>query len=118
LPVEVKINIESGQEKFICRNAFINKDILDKKTSLRRKQPFTIPLANWFSKPEYLPDFLKNIISGDMVKKQGILNPKVVKEIAANVSTKGVGPSTLVSEADRLFAICVFSLWYEEFING
>jgi len=118
LPVDFKINMDSGEEKFICRSTFFNKGILDKATSSRKKQPFTIPLANWLSDQEHLPDFLKDIISGDIIKQQGILNPKMVKNIAKNVSSTGIGPSTLVSEADRLLSICVFTLWYKEFFSG
>ena len=118
LPVDFKINIDLEQEKAICRNTFINKGVLDKATASRKKQPFTIPLANWLSEPEHLPGFLKDILSGNMLKQQGILNPEMVIRMADNVSSKGIGPSTLVSEADRLFAICVFTLWYKEFING
>jgi asparagine synthase (glutamine-hydrolysing) len=117
LPVRLKIDIDLEQEKVICRNTFINKGILDKETSSRKKQPFTIPLPNWLSEPEQLPDFLKDILSGNMVKQQGILNPEMVIRLANKVSSKGTGPSTLVSEADRLFAVCVFTLWYKEFIN-
>ena len=33
------------------------------------------------------------------------------------VSTHGIGPQTLVSSADRVFSIIVFTLWYEAFFR-
>ena len=118
LPVDFKINLDSRVEKFICRQAFINSGILDKATAFRKKQPFTIPLAEWLSKPDNLPDFLKEIVWGNIIKEQGIINPDIVKKITGKISSSGIGPSTLVSEADRLFAIIIFTIWYNEFITA
>lgn len=119
LPVEFKVGVESGQEKLICRHSFFHKGILDKETAFRKKQPFTAPLAHWFSQsPKKLPDFLQEVLLGDMIKKQGILDPEMVKGMINKVSAKGVGPATLVSEADRVFAVCIFSLWYHEFFQS
>jgi len=118
LPVDFKINLDLGLEKYICRRTYVHQGMLDQTTAFRKKQPFTVPLAPWLSTPCNLPDFLREVIEGDVIKKQGLLNSKMVKGIAQRVTTEGVGPSTLVSEADRLFAISVFTLWYEEFIKG
>ncbi len=41
----------------------------------------------------------------------------MVKELSETVSAAGVGPETLVSGADRMFAAIVFTLWYEEFFG-
>ena len=53
-----------------------------------------------------------------MIKRHGVLDLKMVKELKSQVTTAGVGPATLVSGADRLFAVLVFTLWYEEFCCG
>ncbi len=117
LPTGFKIHLGLGQEKMICRYAFVKHSVLDRETAYREKQPFTMPLADWLSNPSSLPDFIREIVIGDAVKRQGILNGTVVKEMARKVSSEGVGPETLVSEADRIFAVIVFTLWYEEFFG-
>nr|MBL0731969.1 hypothetical protein [Desulfobacterales bacterium] len=118
LPVDFKININSGHDKFICRDAFYKKGLLDQKTAFRGKQPFTIPMADWLAEPDDLPEALKEVLLGDMIEKQGIINPDFAKSLISNVSAKGIGPSTLVSSADQVFAISIFTLWYDIFMNG
>lgn len=115
LPVEFKVNLNERKEKFICRYAFDTYDILDHDTALRVKQPFTIPLADWLAEPGSLPEVMQDILLGDVVKEQGVLNPDFVKTLAGSVSADGVGPQTLVSAADRVFAVVIFSIWYNEF---
>ena len=41
----------------------------------------------------------------------------MVKEIAGKVSKEKMGPATLVSNADRAFAVVMFTLWHQEFFN-
>ena len=118
LPVDFKVNINSGHDKFICRDAFYRKGILDHKAAFRGKQPFTIPMADWLAKPDDLPESLQEVLLGGMIEKHGIINPDFAKNLINNVSVKGIGPSTLVSAADQVFAICIFTLWYDIFING
>jgi hypothetical protein len=117
LPVRFKVNPDLGQEKMICRYAFEKYAVLDRATAYREKQPFTIPLADWLSDPGSLPSIIKEILLGDMVEKQGILNYKMVKELAGRISVRDVHPNTLVSTADQVFAAVMFTLWYEEFFN-
>jgi asparagine synthase (glutamine-hydrolysing) len=117
LPPDFKVDLGLEQEKMICRYSFVKYSVLDRETAYRKKQLFTVPLAGWLSDPSSLPDFMKEIILGDVVKKQGILNENMVKELAESVSAAGVGPETLVSGADRVFAAIVFTLWYEEFFG-
>jgi asparagine synthase (glutamine-hydrolysing) len=117
LPVDLKVNLDRGQAKFICGYSYDKYSVMDNSTALRPKLPFTIPLANWLSDPSSLPEFLKEILLGDVVEKQGILDSDVVKKHVKRVSTKGVGPQTLVSDADRVFAVIMFTLWYNEFFE-
>ena len=117
LPPGFKVNLGLGQEKMICRHAFTKYSVLDRETGYREKQPFTVPLADWLSDPSTLPGFMKEIVLGDVVEKQGILSGNMVRELAGRVSAEGVGPETLVSAADRVFAVIVFTLWYEEFFG-
>ena len=115
LPMNFKTNLESIREKFICSHSYLKHHIIDYKTAFRRKQPFTIPLANWLSAPADLPDFLQEILMGDTILQQGIIDPKYSKSLVKEINTKGIGPETLVSAADRVFAIIIFTLWYQTF---
>ncbi|MCK5914831.1 MAG: hypothetical protein KAG92_01730, partial [Deltaproteobacteria bacterium] len=115
LPVDYKINLKEGREKYILREAFSRYKLLDERSAWRRKQPFTSPLAAWLGERDLWPEIVAEALSGDMVKRQGVLDPKMVSELTQQVTTAGVGPETLVSGADRLFAVLVFTLWYEEF---
>ena len=115
LPVHFKVNLEEGREKFICSHAYDRYSVLDQETALRKKLPFTIPLADWLSDPSSLPDFLQEIMLGDVIQKQGIFDEDIVKEYVKKISADGIGPQTLVSEADKVFAIIVFTLWYNAF---
>ena len=118
LPVAYKIDLSQGREKYICRRTFSRYKLLDERSVWRRKQPFTSPLAAWLGDQKAWPEVVSEALSGSMIKRQGVLDPKMVKELMAQVSTAGVGPATLVSGADRLFAVLVFTLWYEEFGCG
>ncbi len=68
------------------------------------------------------PDELLSLVFGagdpatGLVHKQGILDPEFVLELTTRVAAEGVTPETLVSDADRVFAILVFTLWHEEFL--
>ncbi len=117
LPVDLKVNLDKGQAKFICSYSYDKYSVMDHSTAHRPKLPFTIPLANWLSDPSSLPEFLKEILLGDVVKKQGILDQGIVTNLVKRVSTKGVGPQTLVSDADRVFAVIIFTLWYNQFFE-
>jgi asparagine synthase (glutamine-hydrolysing) len=115
LPVGFKVNIDECREKFICSHAYADFSVLDHETAFRKKQPFTIPLADWLAKPATLPDFLQEIMLGNIIKRQGILNQDLAREHMSKITVCGIGPQTLVSEADRIFSIIIFTLWYNEF---
>ena len=117
LPVRLKVDLDSVREKFICSNAFLKFNVLDQETAYRRKQPFTIPLADWLAASGSLPDFLRDILYGDIIHRQGMLNPDYARLLAGRVSARGIGPETLVSAADRVFSIIIFTLWYQEFFS-
>ena len=117
IPVRFKVHPGLGQEKMLCRYAFEKYAILDRASAYREKQPFTIPLADWLSDPGSLPDVIKEILMGNIVEKQGILNYKMVKNMAGRISAGDMRPNTLVSTADQVFAAVVFTLWYEEFFG-
>ncbi|MBC2716850.1 MAG: asparagine synthase (glutamine-hydrolyzing) [Desulfobacteraceae bacterium] len=117
LPVNLKVDLESVREKYICSHSYLKYSILDHETAYRRKQPFTIPIADWLAAPDKLPDFLQEILFGDIIRRQGILDPEYAWSLAGQITTHGIGPETLVSVADQVFSIIIFTLWYQEFFS-
>lgn len=115
LPVQMKVNLSMNHEKLICAYTYLKYDVLDAVTAIRRKQPFTFPMADWLSDSAALPGFIREILSGDEVRRQNILDPVFVKNLAGVVTAENIGPQTLVSAADQMFSIIVFTLWYREF---
>jgi len=115
LPPEYKIDLSGNRGKDICRRAFSRFGLLDEKSAWRRKQPFTSPLAVWLADRRLWPEVVREALAGEMIRRHGILNPAMVRELTEQVTSAGVGPATLVSGADRLFAVLVFTLWFEEF---
>lgn len=117
LPVTFKIDLDRQQEKYICRFSYLKHGMIDHETAMRPKQPFTIPLNDWLSDRKGLPEQFQEILYGNVIARHGILNPDVVKTIAGTSKTHDLRPDTLVSAADRLFSIVVFSLWYDTFLS-
>lgn len=117
LPVHLKVNLDAVREKFVCSEAYLKYHVLDAETARRRKQPFTIPMADWLAAPRTLPDFLQEILFGNVIRRQGILDPDYARSLVGKVSTRGIGPATLVSAADQVFSIIIFTLWYQEFFS-
>ncbi|HMA84262.1 MAG TPA: asparagine synthase (glutamine-hydrolyzing) [Desulfosalsimonadaceae bacterium] len=115
LPVHLKVNLSADREKYICSHAYLKHGLMNAKNAFRKKQPFTIPIPHWLADAKTRPAYVDDILSGDMIRRQGVLNPDFVTEIGKKVRTEGVGPETLVSEADRLFAVIIFTLWYDAF---
>ena len=117
LPIRMKVNLARRMGKFICRTALENKGIVDSRTAQRRKKPFTIPMAAWLLRRHDVPGFIRDIFEGSETERQGILAPGMVRQMWGRISSEGVGPDTLVSEADRVFAVMTFSLWMKEYIG-
>jgi len=118
LPVKLRVNLKAAQEKYICRESFHRFGVLPHSVTNRSKKPFTMPIADWFSHSATLPDSIQDILLGNEVHRQGILDGDLVRKYAKEVTGSGVGPETMVSAGDRIFAIVVFSLWYREFMEG
>jgi asparagine synthase (glutamine-hydrolysing) len=118
LPVGFKVRSHLSLDKYICRRAFSKSGVLPEQTAFRPKKPFTMPMAQWLERMDLLPGSIMDIARGDEVNRQGILNPEMARELAAEVSGRGVGPETLRSAADRFFAVLIFTLWYRECIEN
>jgi asparagine synthase (glutamine-hydrolysing) len=118
LPVDLRVDPRTGMNKLILREAFRRHRILPEEITGRAKKPFTMPIANWFADPSSLPERFQDVLLGKEVDRQGILNGDFVRKCAAQVTGNGVGPETMVSAGDRIFALVVFSIWYGEFMEG
>ncbi|MCF8028267.1 MAG: asparagine synthase (glutamine-hydrolyzing) [Desulfobacteraceae bacterium] len=117
LPVSMKVNLGLNREKLICAYSFVRHGLLDAKTAFRKKQPFTFPMADWLSEPRTLPEPIREVVLGNLVQQHNVLDPGFVRRLSDNVTAAGVGPQTLVSQADRLFSVIVFTLWYQHFMR-
>ncbi|MCD4706933.1 MAG: asparagine synthase (glutamine-hydrolyzing) [Candidatus Sabulitectum sp.] len=118
LPVTLRVNLKTAQEKYICRESFDCHGVLPPSVANRAKKPFTMPIADWFSDTASLPESIQDIILGNEVDRQGILDGNPVRKYAKEVTGTGIGPETMISSGDRIFSIVVFSLWYREFMEG
>ena len=115
LPVQMKVNLAQRMGKYVCRKSLLNHRVVDPATAFREKKPFTIPMAAWFLQRDDLPDYVTEIFQGGEIERAGILDPEMTKQLWNSVTADGVGPATLVSEADRIFAVLTFNLWMREF---
>ena len=115
LPVQMKVNLAQRMGKYVCRKSLLNHRVVDPVTAFREKKPFTIPMAAWFLQRDDLPDYVTEIFQGGEIERAGILDPEMTRQLWNSVTADGVGPATLVSEADRIFAVLTFSLWMGEF---
>jgi asparagine synthase (glutamine-hydrolysing) len=115
LPPALKVDLAQDREKYVCRLGFSRHSILDSETAFRAKQPFTIPVADWLASPSSLPENLQEVLLGNMMESQGILNGAYVRSLIDRVSVESTGPDTLVSGADRVLSALIFTLWFREF---
>lgn len=115
LPVEMKANLARRIGKYICRRSLFRNGVVDRTTAFRGKKPFTIPMSRWLLEKSGLPDFAQDVLHGKSEVLEGLIDMEMVREMWNSVSTEGVGPETLVSEADRLFAVLTLHIWLREF---
>ncbi len=113
VPVEELADPLEGQGKLLCRRALLEGGVLDRETAFRPKRPFTIPMAAWLLRGE-APDFVREVFEGGGLESLGLLDAGVAEGVWRSVTTEGVGPDTLVSAADRAFALLTLSLWASE----
>jgi asparagine synthase (glutamine-hydrolysing) len=111
-----KVDLARSLGKALCRDALLEGGVVDRETALRRKQPFTIPMAAWLLRGG-APELLREVFEGGMLRRQGLVDPDMAGDIWSRVSTEGVRPDTLVSAADRAFALVCLTLWVEEVLR-
>jgi len=116
LPVHMKVNLAERMGKYICRKSLYRDSVVDHATAFRGKKPFTIPMAAWLLRRDHLPPCVREVFNGGEIERMGMLDPGMTNRLWESVTTDGIGPDTLVSEADRIYAILTFSLWMREYI--
>ena len=80
LDLNLKQKINNGNSKIILRkilNKYLPKDLIN-----RQKSGFTIPLSTWLRGP--LRNWADDLLSTDLIKKQGYLNHTMVHELWKN----------------------------------
>lgn len=115
-PARLKVDLAGRIGKYLSRKAMSVCDVLPEEVAFRPKIPFTIPLADWLQDRSSFPEPLREVVEGNAIRRHGLIDSDTAAGILNSVSSQGVGPSTLVSDADRAFSLLVFSLWYEEFV--
>ena len=113
---EDKVDLSRMMGKAVCRDALLAGGVVDEATGLRPKQPFTIPMAAWLLRGG-APELLREVFEGGMLRDQGLVDPEMALELWDAVRTRGVGPATLVSAADRVFALLCLTLWVDRVLR-
>jgi asparagine synthase (glutamine-hydrolysing) len=94
------LRVNGGKRKILSR--LLAQDLLPKALDLRRKQGFTIPLANWF-KGEW-GTYMKSIL----LDSDAWFDSKIVTELL-------VGQERGLANTQRLFALTMAELWRREY---
>jgi asparagine synthase (glutamine-hydrolysing) len=104
LPPEYKLRGNKG--KYILKEAV--KDLLPKNILQRPKKGFGIPIAQWLRGK--LNPLLRDMLSAERLKKQGLFDPEYVEKLLAEHEQKKA------SHHKELWTLLVFQLWYEKFL--
>jgi asparagine synthase (glutamine-hydrolysing) len=109
---EDKVDLARMMGKAVCRDSLVESGVVDGKTATRHKRPFTIPMAAWLLRGG-APELVREVFEGGMLAGQGLLDPEAALGVWRRVTTEGVAPDTLVSAADRAFALLCLTLWVD-----
>ena len=108
LALPSKLKVRPFSTKRLVRNAvarLLPKDIIEGK-----KQGFSIPQARWL-RGELQP-FAREVLSEQRIKKQGLFKPETVTTMLDRHASGRVDVSR------QLWALLVFSLWYDEYVEA
>lgn len=100
--IDPKIKFNRIGSKFLLKNIllkYLPKDLID-----RPKSGFKPPISSWLK--EGWGDQFKNLLSVEMIKRQGIFYPEAIEDLVTRFETgKYVNP-------DKLWLLIAFQLWY------
>ena len=106
LPTDFKYR--NGQGKYILKDVvhkYVPRQIME-----RPKMGFGVPLEDWLRVE--LKDMLMDTLADGLISKQGVFNPKKIKNIKQGfLSGRPI-------ESERLARLFFFQLWYAKWINN
>jgi asparagine synthase (glutamine-hydrolysing) len=103
-----KMKIRGGICKYALRE--YAKSLLPKRTVSRRKQPFYVPLENYYRHPGF-QDMLHDTLSDDAIRSRGILRPEAVAKLR---------DSMLRGEflhVKQVFSLMTLELWFRAMVD-
>ncbi len=104
LCLQIALKAQHGQGKFLLKR--LGERYLPREDLYRRKQGFTVPLAEWLRGE--LRQLLGDMLSPALLRRQGLFRPEVVHRIIAlHQSDEQQDYSAL------LYNLICFQLWYE-----
>lgn len=113
LPHEYKS--KDGNKKRILKD--IAYDYIPRELLERPKVGFAVPLDKWLRGP--LKEQLLSVSDKDMLEKQGIFNPAVIKGLLDFYLVNGdKGPATGENYSKFVWSYFVFQKWYEYYMKG
>ncbi len=99
--------------KGLCKKCFFKQafaGILPKEILARRKQGFSVPLVLWFRNE--LRSYLERVLSEKNIIKTGLFQPEYVQQMI-NEHLRCKENNNL-----QLWALVIFILWYQHFMEG
>lgn len=109
------LKLNNNIEKYILRRAIERTGLLPNNVVWRKKHPFAGPIPVWIEKLS--PD-LAELLFSKYVEKQGYLNPTTVKNLYEKFKKTNTSLQERINYSDLLFAVIVFTVWVELFINN
>ena len=100
-----KLKLKGSTTKYIMKKSF--KNLLPKEILYRKKQPFQVPLDQWFSKD--LKDYFKNLVDNKINYK--FFNENYIKKIFDNYN------SSKLFYGRQLWSLGIFNIWYKLYIE-
>lgn len=101
------LKLRNGVSKYILKKAL--KNHLPREIICRKKQPFHMPLDEWFSKG--LKDYFYGILSSSNSASE-LFDRRYIKKIFERYS------NSRLYYGRQIWSLGVFSIWHEIFING
>jgi asparagine synthase (glutamine-hydrolysing) len=105
LPGNLKLN--GMKTKWILKESM--RDLLPEEILRRGKEGFSIPIKNWLQNE--LKPMMMDTLSSDRIKKGGLFDPIYVDQLKAE-HLKGTH-----NHSHRLWALMVFEIWKEKYLN-
>ncbi len=111
-----KLKNFKGIEKYILRKTIEKTNLLPNKILWRRKHPFSGPISTWI---DHLPPNLESLLlSKEVIDSQGYLRSETVATMYKLYKEGKLTPAERIQYSDLLFAVLVFTIWVELFLNS